>query len=242
MLINEIEVQGPTFTARRVNTKFDQSTTELFEILMQKCDAFNLEVKVPGIHDCDHDGCTLRGFYSMVIPFEVEHLVDGISTKTLLERIESCEFIISDQIFILFGNSGCGKCFASALAAATGVHVDFAEYEFMTMSQIQERMTRIKSIVVTNPKEKEVRRARLAGHMESYTEYNIVDPRNHGIDSVQGLIETPLGPMNLKLSKNGSFSLGVKKGLILTVECLEWLFQLIESEDKPAMPQAMSAF
>lgn len=242
MLINEIEVKGPTFSARRLKTAVEQSIAELFETLMQKCDAFNLEVELPGIHDCDHDETTLRGFYSMVIPFEVEHLVDGISTKTLLKRIESCEFIISAQICVLFGNAGCGKCFASALAAATGVHVDFAEYEFNHLSQIQERMTRIKTIVVTNPKEKEVRRARLAGHMEHYTEYNVIDPRNHGIDSIQGMIDTPLGPMMLKLSKNGSFALGVKKGMILTVECLEWIFQLIESEDKPAIYGKGAAF
>ena len=69
--------------------------------------------------------------------------------------------------------------------------------------------------------------------MESYTEYNIFYPRNHGIDSVAGLIDTPLGPMTITVAKNGSIRLAVKKGLIMTIECLEWIISLITSDKAP---------
>lgn len=134
------------------------------------------------------------------------------------------------------------KLLGAALSAATGEHVDLLEFEFQHLNQMQERMTNIKAIVITNPKEKEIRRARLAGHMESYTEYNIIDPRNHGIENVTGLIDTPLGPMTVSVERKGSVRLNVKKGLIMTVECLEWILNLIVSEKAPEPVKALQSF
>jgi hypothetical protein len=111
------------------------------------------------------------------------------------------------------------------------------------MNQLQERMTKLKSIVLTNPKDKEVRRARLAGHIESYIGYNIIDPRNHGIDSVSGIMDTPLGPLTATVGKKGSLRLNVRKGFILTTECLEWIVSLIKEEKAPGPVNApQSAF
>jgi hypothetical protein len=120
-----------------------------------------------------------------------------------------------------------------ALSGLTGSEVSLIEFDFHQLSQLQERMAKIKTIVVTNPKEKEIRRARLAGHIESYTDYNIIDPRNHGIDSVSGVVTTPLGSMTVTVGRKGTLRLGVTKGLILNVECLEWLLDLIREEKRP---------
>lgn len=232
MLINEIEITGTSislkcwkFAVENVDATFDK--------IMQKGDMFSLDTELPGFHDCDCASSIIRGFYSIIVPFEIEHLVDGITTKTLFKRIESCEFIISENSMLTFGKPNPMKLLAAALSAVSGEHIDLIEFEFTQMNQLQERMSKIKSIVVTNPKEKEVRRARLAGHMESYTEYNIVDPRNHGIETVAGLIDTPLGPLTVTVGKKGSIRMNVKKGLIMTVECLEWILALIKEENAP---------
>ncbi|KAF1083169.1 MAG: hypothetical protein GQF41_0936 [Candidatus Rifleibacterium amylolyticum] len=232
MLINEIEITGSSISLKCWGTKFED-VTATFNQVMQRGDQFDLDSEIPGFHDCDCENSVMRGFYSVVVPFEIEHLVEGITTKTLFKRIESCEFIISENCMYSFGKPGPQKLLGAALAAATGVHVDLIEFEFSHLSMLQERMTRIKTIVVTNPKEKEIRRARLAGHMESYTEYNIVDPRNHGIESVAGLIDTPLGPLTINVGKKGSIRLNVKKGLIMTLECLDWIMSLIMDEKRP---------
>jgi len=243
MLINEIEITGTSLSLKCWSLEVED-VSATFDIIMNKADIFSLDTEFPGFHDCDCDSNVIRGFYSIVVPFEIEHLVDGITTKTLFKRIESCEFIITQNYTLTFGKPGPMKLMAAALSAATGNHVDIIEFEFQQLNQLQERMTKIKSIVLTNPKEKEVRRARLAGHMESYTEYNIVDPRNHGIDSVAGLVDTPLGPITITVGKKGSIRMNVKKGLIMTVECLEWILSLVRDElaPQPVKTQAQSVF
>lgn len=244
MLINEIEVMGSSIALKFLNieSKLLANRDAFFTNIMAKADRFNLESEVPGLHDIDTSNGVVRGYYSVVTPFEIEHLVEGQTTKTLFKKIESCEFVLSEEASFAFGNSGCIKLLCSALAAATGIHVDPMEFDFNHLHQIQERMTRIKTIVVTNPKEKEIRKARLAGHMESYTEYNIVDPRNHGIESVSGMIDTPLGPLTATIDKKGGMRLNVKKGLVLTVECIAWILRLINSEIGMAAPAPLSTF
>ncbi|MBU1109362.1 MAG: hypothetical protein KKB51_21965 [Candidatus Riflebacteria bacterium] len=237
MLINEIEITGSSISLKCWATKFED-VAATFEQIMQRGDQFDLETEMPGFHDCDCENSVMRGFYSIVVPFEIEHLIDGITTKTLFKRIESCEFIIGERAMYSFGRPGPMKLLGAALAAITGLHIDLIEFEFSHLSQLQERMTRIKTIVVTNPKEKEIRRARLAGHMESYTEYNIVDPRNHGIESVAGLIDTPLGPLTITVAKKGSIRLNVKKGLVMTLECIDWVLALIMEEKRPESVKA----
>ncbi len=237
MLINEIEIAGSSISLKCWAMKIDD-VDATFDNIMKKGDMFSIDSELPGFHDCDCESSVIRGFYSVIIPFEIEHLVEGITTKTLFKRIESCEFIITGKMILTFGKSGPMKLFGTSLAAITGEHVDLIEFEFQQLNQLQERMTNIKSIVVTNPKEKEIRRARLAGHMENYTEYNIIDPRNHGIESISGLIDTPLGPMTVTVGKKGSIRLTVKKGLIMTTECLEWILELIVSENAPQPSKA----
>ena len=233
MLINEIEILGASLTLKHFLMRV-ADIAETFRKIMSKADMFSIDTELPGLHDCDFENGIIRGFYSVIIPFEIEHLVDGLNTKTLFKRIESCEFIPTEKALFAFGKPGPMKMLAAALSAVTGEHVDINEYDFQQLHQMQERMSNIKNVTLTNPKEKEIRKARLAGHMESYTEYNVIDPRNHGIDSVAGLIDTPLGPMTITVAKNGSIRLAVKKGLIMTVECIEWIIDLITSEKMPA--------
>jgi hypothetical protein len=242
MPLNEIEIAGSSISLKCWSAEIP-NITETFQKIMQEGDQFSIDPEFPGFHDCDTDGEIIRGFYSGIIPFEIEHLVEGITTKTLFRRIESCEFIATKNMIFTTGKPGPMKGLAHSISGLSGYHVAQLEFEFNQLSQLQDRMTRIKSIVVTNPKDKEVRRARLAGQIESYTDYNIIDPRNHGIDSVSGIMDTPLGPLTATIGRKGSIRLGVKKGFIVTVDCLEWIISLIKEEKAPEPVNApQSAF
>jgi len=240
MLINEIEIQGASFAFKcfQINGAVEQ-IAKMIELRGDLCD---IETELPGFHDWDFEGVTIRGFYSVVVPFEVEHLIDGLTTKTLLKRLESCEFAITENMLITWGKSNAIKLMTAALSAVTGQHIDLIEFEFQQLNQLQERMTRIKTVALINPKEKEVRRARLSGHMEGYTEYNVIDPRNHGIETVSGMIDTPLGPLTITVGRMGAVRLNVKRGLIMTTECLEWILALIKEEKLPEFEQPQSVF
>ncbi len=232
MSLNEIEIAGSSISVKIWDCDIEDIQAT-FQRIMQEGDQFLLDSEIPGFHDCDTDGELIRGYFSGIIPFEVEHLVEGISTKTLFKRIESCEFIATKNYVFTTGRPGPMKGLSLALCGLTGSNVSLTEFEFDQMNQLQERMTKLKSIVLTNPKDKEVRRARLAGHIESYIGYNIIDPRNHGIDSVAGIMDTPLGPLTATVGKKGSLRLSVRKGFILTTECLEWIVSLIKEKQAP---------
>lgn len=232
MPINEIEVPGSSIAFKCWKAEIDDISAT-FNRLMQEGEQFDLDNETPGFHDCDSDGEVIRGYYSGIVPFEVEHLVEGNTTRTLFKRIESCEFIATGQAVYTLGKPGPAKGLSMALSGLTGSEVSLIEFDFHQLSQLQERMAKIKAIVVTNPKEKEIRRARLAGHIESYTDYNIIDPRNHGIDSVSGVVTTPLGSMTVTVGRKGSLRLGVTKGLIINVACLNWLLDLVREEKRP---------
>jgi len=232
MPIDEIEIPGSSVSFKCWSAKIP-SIPQLFEKMMEDGDEFKIDPEIPGFHDCDHNKDVIRGFYSHIVPFEIEHLQEGMTTKSLFKRIESCEFVATSGCIFVTGKSGPQRGLTHSISTLSGYGVALMEFEFLQMSQLSDRLSQVKSIALTNPKDKEIRRARLAGLIESYTDYNVIDPRNHGIESVAGLVDSPLGPITLTVNKKGGLRLNVRKGFILTVECLLWLVQLIRDEKPP---------
>ncbi|MBF0544733.1 MAG: hypothetical protein HQM08_09885 [Candidatus Riflebacteria bacterium] len=232
MSLDEIHVQGSSISFNCFSSKAP-SIKSLFEAMVAEDQTFSIDPERAGFHDCEADDEIIRGFFSVVVTFEVEHLIDGIMTKSLLKRIETCEFIALKENTFMTGKSSAQKNLALVLTGLTNYGVTPIEYEFHQMSLFQDRLSMVKCIVLSNPKTKEIRRARLAGRIESYIEYNIVEPKNHEIDSVAGLVDSPLGPINVNLTRKGGIRLNVKKGFILTVECVQWILSLARDE-KPS--------
>ncbi len=233
MLIDEIEVQGASLSFKCLSLKIED-IEKTFNTIMENGDIFDTEAGTPGFHDCDCDRGVIRGFYSNLASFNVEFYKEGLMTKEEFKRIESVEFLITPERIYLFGKPGPSKLIEMALSAATGEHVEKIEFDTQCMNLVQSRLTVMKSIVVENPKDKEIRRARLSGHMEDYESYNIVEPNNYDINSISGIIETPLGAMKLSVDKKGKVGLGVKKGLIINRDNLNWIMDLITSDAGPA--------
>ncbi len=229
MPINEIEIAGSSLSLKVFNCEIDDAN-QLFKTIMEEGDQFNIESELPGFHDYETDGEIIRGFYSGIVPFEVEHLIDGNSTKTLFKRIESCEFIATRDFIFATGKPGPMKGLSHSISALSGAHVSQIEFEFNQMNQLQEKMTQLKAVALINPRDREVRKAKLSGNIDSYTDYNVIDPRNHGIESVKGIIDTSLGPLNATVGRKGSLRLGVRKGFVMTVDCLSWIMNLVINE------------
>ncbi len=239
MPIDEIEVPGSSIAFKVWRFQTD-SMPKLFQKMMKEGDAFDIGSEIPGFHDCDGNARLIRGFYSAVVPFEVEHLVEGMMTKEAMKRIEHCEFLAVENFLFTTGKAAPQKPLSHSLSLLTGYGVTLQEFEFHQLSQFHDRLSQLKSIALSNPKDREIRRARLTGHIESYTEYNVIDPRNHGIESVAGIVDSPLGPMTVTVSRRGGLRLGVRKGFILTLDCLLWVMALILDEKPPQNVQKRS--
>jgi len=230
--VNEIEVAGTSISLRCLTFRLS-SIHELFVKLNSEAEQFSVEPENPGFHDCDRNDKMIRGHYSMVVPFEVEHLVEGLITKSLFKTIESCEFFATPEMLFVTGKTAPQKVMELALSGHSGYAVSPIEFEFHQLGQIQDRLAQVKNIALTNPKTNDVRLARLAGKIENYTEFNVIDPRNHGIESVSGLLDSPLGPITVTVSRKGGIRLGVRRGFILTVDCLLWIVAMIRDEKPP---------
>ncbi len=227
MLINEIEVVGSSFSCSTYVCSGKSEIDQIFDQIMTKGDMFSIENELPGFHDCECESELIRGYYSFVEPFEVECLEEGNTTKKLQKRLKSCEFITNGTLLVAFGDNRAKRLLETAISMVSGENVDLHAFEFEEINRAQLRMSTVKSVTVMNPKEKEVRKCRMSGHIEAYTEYNVLDPRNHGLDSVSGLVDTPMGPLTLTVGKKGQIRFGVKRGMILTWDLLTWVFDMI---------------
>lgn len=236
MPIDEIEVSGSSFSVTACNFKHGDLQA-LFKRMSAHEESFDLTNEAAGYHDLECNGRIIRGHYSQVVPFEIEHFTNGLNQKTLCKRIESCEFFLLNGAAFFTGKLQPSRAARLTLMVLSGWGVTPFEFEFNQMSQLQDRLSMLKSVVLSNPKDREVRRARLAGRIENYTTYNVIDPRNHGLESVSGLIDGPLGPMTLSVSTKGKIRLNVRRGFLLTIDCLQWVLAMIRDEKPPRMPQ-----
>ena len=192
-MITDIEIPGTSISLKYWDACIDDIPA-FFKKLEAEADAFKLSPETPGFHDCETSNGVIRGYYSGIVPFEVEQLVEGITTKTLHKRIESVEFILAEKRLFTWGKGGQAKALSNAISALSGYGVPSMQFETEQMRQLESSLSQVKKIDVTNPKCKEVRRAKLAGLIEHYQSCGVVEPGNHGIESVSGLADSPLGP------------------------------------------------
>lgn len=226
-MLNEIEVVSGSLSMQVCHVEFGKfSQLEMGRHIIEEGDAFNLEEEVAGFHDVEFDEVLIRGYYSGVVPFEVEYLVDGLMVRKLHKRIESAEFITDGTLLFAWGKSAPIKGMSMNLSSLSGFDCGYAHFEFEDLDNIQNRMSKLKSIVVKNPKDCEVKTCRLAGGIEEYTTYNVVNKR-HDIGQVSGLISTPMGSMTLTANQKGGIRLNCSKGTLINFDLLAWVVNLI---------------
>jgi hypothetical protein len=134
------------------------------------------------------------------------------------------------------------KGLTTALSSLSGAGVSPMEFDHTSLSQFANRLTVIKAIAVTNPKDKEARRVTLAGNIEDYESYSpAVNPGNHGIEKVAGAFDSwSAGPAKIAATAKGSITVGLKAGAIITIDDLEHLVHLIRGGAKVAIQRNLA--
>ncbi len=216
---NEIEL----ITGRITQTPFDFEGDAKEAI--NNADKFNLEDELPGFHDYEFGEVT-RGYYSFIEPFEVECLEDGIMTAKIEKRIKTAEFMITDKFLFAWGNNQAVKLLSSMISGsfATATKIEF---EFQELYDFQNRYKLCKSVKIKNPKENAVRTVNMAGRLDVYTSYNVLDANNHELKSVTGVMATGLGDITITVNANGTIRIGTKKESVIHADFLTWLITLI---------------
>jgi hypothetical protein len=220
-LINEIELQSG-----RISLSCFDFTGNAKESI-DNGPKFSIENEEHGYHDCDFAENSARGYFSFIEPYEAENLVDCMTTMELKNRIRSAEFVQTGDFMFAWGNGSAIKLLASYLSSeyATATKIEF---EFNDLFNLQNRLELCKSVTVKNPKESKVKTVKLTGTLDCYSEHDVIEPRNHTIKSVSGIMNTPtLGKITVAATDKGVIRIGTKKGCILPVDVVVWLIRLM---------------
>ena len=188
---------------------------------------FSMEDDIPcGFHDCDFAENSARGYFSFVEPYEVENLVDGMTTMETKKRIKTAEFVQIGDFLFAWGNSSAIKLLASYISSeyATATKIEF---EFNDLFNLQSRFELCKSVKIKNPKESKVKTVSLTGTLDHYAEFNVLDPRNHELKAVSGIINSSIGKITVAANNKGVIRICAKKGCILPFDVVVWLIKLM---------------
>ena len=188
---------------------------------------FSIENQEPGFHDCDFAENAARGYFSFIEPYEAENLVDGMTTMEAKSRIRTAEFAQTGDFLFAWGNSSAIKLLTSYISSefATATKIEF---EFNDLFNLQSRFELCKSVKIKNPKESKVKTVSLTGTLDCYSEHDVIEPKNHEIKSVSGIINTPaIGKINVAVNNKGVIRIGAKKGCILPFDVVIWLIKLV---------------
>ena len=187
---------------------------------------FSIENQEQGFHDCDFSDVVARGYFSFVEPYEVENIVDGMTAMEAKKRIKTAEFVQTGDFLFAWGRSSAIKLLASYISSEYGTATKI-EFEFNDLFNMQSRFELCKSVKVKNPKESKVKTVSLIGNLDCYSEYNCLEPRNHELKSVSGIMNTPIGKITVAANNKGVIRIGTKKGCILPVDVIVWLIKLM---------------
>jgi hypothetical protein len=117
----------------------------------------------------------------------------------------------------------------SCVSAATGSHANKKSYD--NLQGFQEKFTRITKISVTNPKTFEIRNASMSGQDFEYSNFNIVDNRNHQIKNIKGVFDTSFGPIKTGVSQSGKLTLTAAMHFIIHTDLLVWFADLLRGAE-----------
>jgi hypothetical protein len=220
-LINEIELQSGRISLSCFD--FTGNAQESVDNGIK----FDLEQESPGFHDMNFAENAARGYFSFIEHYEVENIVDGMTTTEAKSRIRTAEFVQTGDFLFAWGNSSAIKLLTSYISSeyATATKIEF---EFKDLFNLQNRLELCKSVTVKNSKESKVKTVKLTGTLDCYSEHDVIEQRNHTIKSVSGIMNTPaLGKLTVAATDKGVIRIGTKKGCIFPVDVVVWLIKLM---------------
>jgi len=223
-MLNEIELPSDRISVTAFD--FEGNAKEAID----NAEKFNLETFDAGFHDYDSNDEITRGYFSFVEPYETENIVDGLTVSEAKKRIKTAEFAINSGFMFVWGASSAVKLLGSF------INNDFAtanriSFEFEDLHNLQSRFELCKSVKVKNPKENPVKIVSMAGKLDTYSEYNCLDARNHELKAVSGVLNMPIGKMKVTANDKGVIKIAGKGEMILPVDALVWLIRLIHNAE-----------
>jgi hypothetical protein len=220
-MINEIELGNG-----RISLQCFDFTGNAKESI-DNCIKFSIENQDPGFHDCDFAENSARGYFSFIEPYEVENLVNFMTTMEVKNRIRTAEFVQTGDFLFAWGNSSAIKLLTSYISSefATATKIEF---EFNDLFNLQSRFELCKSVKIKNPKESKVKTVSLTGTLDCYSEHDVIERGNHEIKAVSGIMNThAIGKITVAATDKGVIRIGTKKGCILPVDVVVWLIKLM---------------
>lgn len=220
-MINEIELESGRISLNCFD--FTGSAKESID----NGPKFSIEEQAAGYHDCDFSDVAARGYFSFIEPYEAENLVDGMTTMEAKSRIRTAEFVQTGDFLFAWGHGGAIQLLAIYISSEYSTATKI-EFEFNDLFNLQNRLELCKSVTVKNPRENKVKTVKLTGTLDCYSEYNCMEPRNHELKSVSGIMNTPaIGKITVAVNDKGVIRIGTKKGCILPVDVVVWLIKLM---------------
>ena len=228
-MITDIEVQGTSIVVQKFQIDDFPMLPGAYANLFRRDDmVFSTDPEQVGFHDVEPGKDIIRGHFSAVVPFEVEHLVDGVRTKSLLKNIKSQEFILNRNGLYVINPAPLTKVLTLKIGLVVGQ--GFPAYD-IDLRAFQERLSDVAAIRVQNPPKTGIRTASLSGgDLESYEEYNVINP-DHEIKSVSGMY--PVGDQTLKITvdQKAKIRFSTPRGYVMDFRAVEAVFdRLCESQ------------
>jgi hypothetical protein len=219
-MINEIELQSGRISLSCFD--FTGNAKESIDNGIK----FDLEQESPGFHDMTFVENAARGYFSFIEHYEVENIVDGMTTTEAKSRIRTAEFVQTGDFLFAWGNSSAIKLLTSYISSefATATKIEF---EFNDLFNLQSRFELCKSVTVKNSKENKVKTVKLTGTLDFYSEHDVIERGNHEIKSVAGIMNTAIGKITVTASNKGVIRIGTKKDCILPFDVVVWLIKLM---------------
>lgn len=220
-MINEIELDSGRITLQCFDFTGDAKES------IDNAIKFSVEPESHGFHDMNFADNAARGYFSFIESYETENIVDGMTAMELKKRIKTAEFVQTGDFLFAWGNSSAIKLMSSYISSEYSTATKI-EFEFNDLFNLQSRLELCKSVTVKNSKESKVKTVKLTGTLDCYSEHDVVEPRNHTIKSVSGIMNTPaLGKITVAATDKGVIRIGTKKDCILPVDVVVWLIKLM---------------
>ena len=181
------------------------------------------------------------GMYSVIVPFEVEHLIDETTVTTMFRKIATCEFVQLGHYLICWGKANpmaglvreMRTILGDLVAGGVGEYyspLTAITFDLSEMKYASNMFVMVKSINVVNPKSSDLRQVKLVGEVENMKSYDqIVDPENYGINNVTGVINLGIGPTVVTVRHDGSIKFGIKPGLMMRFDEVIKVYESITS-------------
>ena len=167
---------------------------------------FELKAENNGFHDLIADEGGLRGYYSKIEPFTVEHLDRNYETnKENFKRISSCEFFVDKDLTYIIGKGSILKDLILSFNCI-GFGMEKTHFDTYQLLEVAKSYVKLTSVSVRNGKKEPIKTVKMTGSVEDFEHSDTVG-QELDIESISGTLETSFGRSKLTVAKAGGIAL-----------------------------------